>query len=126
MMFKFTKEFNDPYYLRALYSSLVRSILESTAVVWSPASSVAIRRIEGVQRKFIRFALRGLPWNNPIELPPYMDRCRLLSMDTLEKRRNIMRAVFVAKLLKGEVDAPNILARLNIHVPARSLRNSIF
>lgn len=36
MMFKFTREFSDPYCLRSLHYSLVRSILESTAssLIW--------------------------------------------------------------------------------------------
>lgn len=35
-----------------------------------------------------------------------------------------MKTVFIAKLLKGEIDAPNILSRVNFNVPARTLRNS--
>lgn len=61
------------------------------------------------------FAVRSLPWNNPADLPPYPSRCRLLGMDIFEKRRIIMRNVFVAILLKGEIDAPAILARLNFN-----------
>lgn len=126
MIFKFTKEFRDPYCLRSLYYSLVRSILESAAVVWCPSSQTWNDRIESVQRKFIRFALRLLPWDNPMNLPPYQNRCRLLAMDTLEKRRNIMKAMFIAKLLTGEIDAPNILRRIDLNAPQRTLRNVSF
>ena len=117
-----SKEFCDPYCLRALYYSLVRSILETAAIVWSPYFDIWSTRIEAVQRKFVRYALRLLPWTNPLELPPYEDRCKLLGMTTLEKRRRDMRAVFIGKILLGEIDAPNILAQININVMPRSLR----
>ena len=120
---RIAKEFSDPYCLRSLYFSLVRSVLETSAVVWCPNAEIWKNRIESVRNRFIRYALRTLPWSNPSELPPYIDRCRLLDMDTLAKRRNISRAVFVGKLFAGQIDAPAILSQLNIYVPARSLRS---
>ena len=121
-----TKQFHDPYCLRTLYYSLVRSILETAAIVWSPYFDTWSSRTEAVQRRFVRFALRFLPWTNPLELPPYVDRCSLLGMATLEKRRRDMRAVFIGKLLHGEINAPNILAQLNINVIPRVFRTRNF
>ena len=123
---KIANEFRDPYCLRALYYTLVRSILETAAVVWSPYTGLWTARIESVQRRFIRYALRGLSWTDSVELPPYIDRCRLLDMDTLEKRRDDMRAVFVGKVLCGSIDAPCILANVNINAPSRILRTTDF
>ena len=94
-LFRLSSEFRDPYCLRSLYFSLVRSILESAAVVWSPSHNVWVNRIEKIQAKFVRFALRFLPWQNPDELPSYESRCRLLGTDTLQKRRKVMRTVFL-------------------------------
>ena len=121
-IFRISKEFTDPYCLRALYFSLVRSILETASVVWSPYHDVWIKRIEAVQKKFIRYALRFLPWNNPNELPSYESRCELIGMKTLEKRRDVAKAVFVGKLLLGEIDAAQILYRINMNVVPRNLR----
>lgn len=120
------KEFRDPYCLRSLYYALVRSILETAAVVWSPYTDIWSARIESIQRKFIRFALRTLPWIDPVVLPPYENRCKLLGLDTLAKRRDDMRAVFVGKLLCGIIDSPNILAKLNLNVTSRVLRSTNF
>ncbi|XP_058449397.1 uncharacterized protein LOC131429340 [Malaya genurostris] len=125
-IFKIAKEFSDPYCLRSLYFTLVRSVLEASSVIWCPYADVWINRIESIQAKFLRYALRSLPWRNPTELPPYTDRCRLLGMDTLSKRRNISRAVFIGKLLMGQIDAPNILSQVNINVPPRTLRSRNF
>lgn len=105
-------EFRDPYCLRALYYSLVRSVLDSNSIVWSPHSSNWITRIESIQSKFVRFALRFLPWANRYELPPYEDRCQLLRMEPLYIRRNHQKALFVAKLLTSKIDSPKILGTI--------------
>lgn len=64
LIFRISAEFRDPYCLRALYVALVRSVLESASIVWCPYTDNWGRRIEAVQRRFIRYALRFLPWNN--------------------------------------------------------------
>lgn len=125
-IFRISSEFRDPYCLRSLYFSLVRSLLETAVVVWSPYHNIWISRIEKIQSKFVRYALRFLPWRNPDELPPYENRCRLLGMDTLQKRRDILRATFVGKVLQGEIDAPWILAQIDMNVIPRPLRQRNF
>ena len=121
-MFKISSEFRDPLCFKALYCSLVRSLLEFASVVWSPYQAVWSARFEAVQRRFVRYALRYLPWSDPRNLPPYADRCRLLGLDTLTERRNASNATFVAKILLAEYDVPDLLARINLYAPARSLR----
>ena len=118
--------FRDPYCLRSLFYALVRSVLESASIVWSPYVDCWISRIEAIQSKFIKFALRLLPWNNPTSLPPYQERCRLLGMETLQQRRHSARAIFVAKLLLGCIDSPQLLGQINLNVPALSLRSREF
>ncbi|XP_053691665.1 uncharacterized protein LOC128740165 [Sabethes cyaneus] len=71
-IFRVTKEFRDPYCLRALYYSLVRSVIEYAAVVWSPYSGIWSSRLEAIQRRFVRYALKYLPWRNTYDLPPYL------------------------------------------------------
>lgn len=123
---KMTSKFKDPLCLKSLYCALVRSILEFAAVVWTPYHSSWIARIESVQKKFVRRALRTLHWNDPENLPPYEDRCLLLGIDTLENRRSVSQAMFVVKLLKNEVDSSALLADLNIYAPERPLRRRDF
>lgn len=123
---KVTEGFSDPLCLRSLYCALVRSILEFAAIVWCPFHASWITRIESVQRKFLRHALRNLPWRDPSNLPPYEDRCRLLGIDTLENRRCVSQAAFVAKLLQGDIDSPSLLADVSIYAPERNLRRRNF
>lgn len=125
-IFKIANEFRDPLCLKSLYCSLVRSILETSVVVWCPYHANWIARIEAVQRKFVRYALRFLQWHDPLNLPPYEGRCRLLNLEPLEHRRTVCQAVFAAKLLAGEIDCPSILADLNLYAPERRLRQRDF
>lgn len=125
-IFKIADEFRDPFCLKALYCSLVRSILEFGSVVWCPYQRIWIMRLESIQRKFVRYALRHLPWNDPANLPPYEHRCQLLGIDTLERRRSIAQAMFAAKVLVGEIDSPEIVAEFQLYAPERPLRSRNF
>lgn len=125
-IFKISEDFRDPLCLRALYCSLVRSILEFSAVVWCPYQACWIARFESVQRKFVRYALRHLPWRDASNLPSYGDRCRLLGIDTLETRRRNAQAVFAAKIIIGEIDSPQLLRQLYFYAPERVMRQRNF
>lgn len=125
-IFKIADEFKDPLCLKALYCALVRSIVEFGTVIWCPYQAIWIARMEAIQKKFVRYALRFLPWNDPSNLPPYNERCQLLGLETLENRRTIAQAVFAAKVLIGEVDSPEMLSQLGIYAPQRILRSRDF
>lgn len=121
-VFKIAKDFTDPHCLKSLYCSLVRPILENASVVWAPHDVTWNLRIERVQKRFVRLALRSLPWRDPLNLPAYPDRCRLLGLETLGRRRKIQQAAFVVKLLNSDIDCPRLLSLLDFHVPGRMLR----
>lgn len=121
---KVARDFSDPHCWKSLYCALVRPILENVSVVWNPYQVTWSLRIERIQKRFVRSALRNLPWRDPANLPPYPDRCRLLGLDTLEHRRKIQQSLLVAKVLTGEIDSPELLSLINFRVPNRSLRNT--
>lgn len=121
---KVAKDFSDPHCWKSLYCALVRPILENASIVWHPYQVTWCIRIERIQKRFIRLALRNLPWRDPDNLPPYPDRCRLLGLDTLDRRRKVQQSLMIAKLLNGETDAPDLLSLLNIRAPIRSLRDT--
>ena len=83
-------------------------------------------RIEAVQRKFVKYALRFLRWQDPIKVPPYEERCRLLSIEPLQFRRMVAQATFAGKLLKGDIDCTALLTQLNVYAPERPLRQREF
>lgn len=123
-IFKIADEFRDLACLRSLYCSLVRSILEFSSVVWCPYHANWSSRLESVQKKIIRIALfRSRCF---LEFGSYEERCRYLGILTLEQRRKVSQAMFVAKLLNGEIDAPALLNQLCLYVPVRILRQRPF
>lgn len=123
-IFRIAKDFTDVHCLRSLYCSLVRSTLEYCSAVWHPYYQNGMERIESVQRRFLRYALRRLPWRDPFRLPSYNNRCQLIDLETLQVRRNIARAMFVADVLQGRVDCPAILGLINLNARPRILRNN--
>lgn len=118
-----SSSFKDVYTLKALYCSLVRSILEYAAPVWAPYQATHTIRVERVQKKFIRFALRQLPWNDPTNLPAYSERCKLINIPTLAARRTFFQRIFVFDLLEGYIKCPELLEKIQLNVPQRTLRN---
>ena len=58
------KEFVCPYVTRSLYCTLIRPILEYRSAVWDPVFEVDKQRLESVQKQFLLFALRHLPWGD--------------------------------------------------------------
>lgn len=78
--------------------------LEYSSAVWSPYYQNEIQLIEAIQRKFIRFALRHLRWNNPHNLHSYRSSCKLINLNLLEDRRNVAKCCFIGDLLQGNID----------------------
>jgi hypothetical protein len=58
-----------------------------------------VNRIERVQRKFVRYALRGLGWADMYDLRPYVDRCALIRFETLTRRDSDACVMFVFDVL---------------------------
>lgn len=121
-----TAAFEDVYALKTLYCSIVRSTLEYAVQVWAPYHNEQINRIESIQRSFLRYALRRLPWSNPTELPAYENRCRLINLETLADRRKKLRRLFIFDLIVNRIDCNYLLQNLCFYAPVRSLRNRSF
>ncbi|KXJ69408.1 hypothetical protein RP20_CCG027228 [Aedes albopictus] len=121
-----TQQFEDVYCLKTLYCALVRSVLEYCVLVWAPYHATQINRIERIQRNFIRYALRRLPWNDAIRLPPYEQRCGLIHLPTLASRRILLQRLFVYDVLCNNVASSTLLSAVNFNVPARATRQTSF
>ena len=126
MIRRYSGDFVDPYAIKSLYIAFVRSLLEYAAVIWSPYYTSHINRIEGIQKRFLRYALRRLHWRNPDDLPSYNSRLLLINLLPLAHRRVVARNIFVFRLLTGDIDAPDLVHRLNIHIPSAILRHHRF
>ena len=115
------KSFNNPYALKALYYSYVRSILDYASMVWSPSRIGPIRAIESIQNRFLRF----LSFKCDIQRQPhssYLPILTILNMESLEIRRKRLDLCFIFKLLNGQVYCPCLISILSFLVPNRSTR----
>jgi hypothetical protein len=119
------REFKDPYTLRSLYFAFVRSTLEYACCVWSPFYEIHKRRIENIQKRFVRFALRTLRWNPDLEIPTYCQRRQLLRLDFLSHRRQLYAAMFVRDVLCARLDCPRVLSHLDIIIYRYDVRNRV-
>jgi hypothetical protein len=126
MVKRLSCEFRDPYTLKTLYVSLVRPKLEYASCVWRPFYGAHIDRIERVQRKFVRYALRGLGWKDMWDLHPYVDRCALIRLETLTERRANACVMFIFDILSGRVNSSNLLSLISINAPWYHTRASNF
>jgi Reverse transcriptase (RNA-dependent DNA polymerase) len=104
----------------------VRSKLEYANCVWQPFYDTHINRIERIQEKFIKHDFRQFHWNLNLDLPPYENRCRVLVMNTLKKRRDVARVLLVFDLLSGKIDSLNLLSQINLSVPSYQTRGREF
>ena len=98
------KEFNNLWVTKTLYCSYVRSILEFASVVWMPYTDEYINRFESVQKQFLLFALRN--YFNPkdfLNLPSYEVRLKIIELEPLHFRRNLLGACFIFDILEGNI-----------------------
>lgn len=123
---RMSREFRDPYTLKALYVSLVRSKIEYACCIWQPFYACHVNRIERIQENFIKFALRRLGWNATSSLPPYEDRCALLKLETLKKRRDVTRTLFIFDIKNGKIDSSTLASEVRLNVPQYSTRDREF
>lgn len=123
---RWSKEFNDPYILKSLYTTLVRPNLEYASQVWSPFYEVHIKRIESVQKNFLKYALRNLPWEDPYRLPRYENRLNLINLSTLKKRREIADIIFIVDVTKENILSPIISNRISINSNSRLRSVNLF
>ena len=88
-------------------------------------NTVHVKKIESVQKQFLLFCLRNLPWNPNINLPSYKSRLQLIDLPSLESRRKYMNISFVINLVNGSINSEFLLRKIEFAVPIRSSRNFI-
>lgn len=119
-IFRNSKEFSDPYTLKTLFVSLVRSNLEYCCTIWSPYYNKGSLRLERIQKRFTKFALRRTYLHS--DMPSYNIRCQLIQLKPLQNRRDYYFAMFARDILCNHIDSPKLLSLFNIYAPARFLR----
>lgn len=116
---------NDVYALKSIYCSLVRSTLEYCNVVWNPFYAVYTNQIESIQKQFILYVFRRLNWPDRLNLPPYSNRCNLINIESLERRRSNACLFFMFDLFTFRIDANEIRNLMIAKEPTRTLRTHL-
>lgn len=126
-LMRICKAFKDVQTLKSIYFAHVRSYLEYASVVWHPYKDTYVDKIESIQKKFLMYALRRTVKRDAnFRLPPYLDRCKSIGIESLARRRINACAFFVFDLLEERYDAIGLLSQLTINSPVvfdRSTRN---
>lgn len=109
--------------IKLVYCSLVRSLMEYCAILWSPYYQVHIRSLEKVQNRFLRYC----GFRMGMQEYTYDQVMRALDLKTLEVRRRDACLNFWFKLISGEVDSAYLLGRVCLNVcPYRNRHTELF
>ncbi|CAG9134857.1 unnamed protein product [Plutella xylostella] len=112
-LIRVSKPFRSMKTIKILYCAYVRSHLEYASEIWNPRYNMYIDRLERVQRRFTRF----LGFKFKLPRLPYEQRCTKLHLLPLYVRRDISDVLFLAKILRGIIDSPEILSKIALRVP---------
>ncbi|XP_046671000.1 uncharacterized protein LOC124361006 [Homalodisca vitripennis] len=123
-LFRASKSFTDLNVLKLLYCCLVRPHLEYNSVVWSPHQQYIKDNIEKIQRRFLR--LVGVRLGFRYLDVPVQEVSRLLNLPSMESRRVSQDLLFLYKLVRGELDCPDLLERINFRVPSGTRSRALF
>ena len=97
------------------YTSVVRSQLEYSTIIWNPYYAAHVSAIERVQHKFLRIINHKLGMN--ISDLDYNAIMSLLNLQSLEARRNFFDITFLSKLVNSKIDCAVLLGMINLRLP---------
>ncbi|CAK1595242.1 unnamed protein product [Parnassius mnemosyne] len=110
--------FNSLKTIKILYCSFVRPILEYASQVWNPQYEVYKSRIEGIQKRFLKY----LDYRAHTDSQNYEERCKRYHFLPLSVRRNINDVCFYLKICNGSIYSPELLSDVTLNVPLANKR----
>lgn len=119
------KNFNNMQALSTLYYSFVRSKLEYGSVIWNPCYNYQKNALEKIQRRFLKFLSFKIDGTYPVRDIDYSSLLERFNYNNLELRRNCAAIVFLYKVVRGEIDCPEILAQIKFLVPRLGTRQHV-
>lgn len=108
-----SKPFKCMKTVKLLYCAYVRSHLEYASQIWNPRYNVYINRIERIQKKFTRY----LGFKFKVPYSDYEHRCERFHLLPLVLRRTVADAIFLVKVVRGDIDCPQLLQLVKLRVP---------
>ncbi|KAI5633524.1 reverse transcriptase (RNA-dependent DNA polymerase) domain-containing protein [Phthorimaea operculella] len=98
----------SPAATQALYSALVRSLLETSSVVWSPHEDNYILLLERIQKQFLRALYKKLFTRYPFMYPTNFLMGQL-GYQSLEVRRAVALVKFVLNVIRHKIDSIDLV-----------------
>ncbi len=86
---------------RVLYLTLVRSQFEHCSVIWRPVTKTLIAKLEGLQKRAIKWILREEYMSYSSET--YLLKCKQLKIMPIADRFDFLDLIFFYKVVKGLV-----------------------
>ena len=83
---------------RVLYLTLVRSLFEHCSVIWRPVTKSQISKLEGLQKRAIKWILHEE--YSSYSQPTYIQKCRQLKIMPIEDRFDFLDLIFFFKVVK--------------------------
>jgi hypothetical protein len=106
--------------LLVLYSTLFRSKLEYTSVVWNSITFTDLSKLEKIQRNFA--ALRYTTFFDGLCNYKYEDILLILNLLTFQSRGRHHDALFLINIFKGKICCSSILDSVSLRIPSSSIR----
>lgn len=106
------RDFTNISAIKLLYTSLIRSKLESSACVWNPHEVTYTLMVEKVQKRFLRFLYKRVYGYYPFMYPTkYLQGT--LGFNSLETRRLSEQMVIICRIIRGLLNCPDLLAEVS-------------
>lgn len=116
------RDFTEINCLKILYNAVIRSKLEYASVVWSPIYECHKKKLECVQRRFMKFLLFKTDGVYPPQGCDGAILCERTGYLSLEMRRVLASLSFLFNVVHYNVDCSEILSKVNFNVPTFNSR----
>lgn len=121
-----TRDFDNTSAVKSLYNALVRSRLETSAIIWNPYETKYSLMVEKIQNKFTRYLymkLYGVYPYYPL-MYPTLFVIGMVGYNKLEARRDLALAKHMFLVFRGKLNNPQILEAIKLVVPNTRLRQA--
>ena len=106
-----------------IYKSYGRTVFAQAVMTWSPYFQNHINSIEKVQHRFLRHC--AFKNNNRVLDHNYAEIEKQMSLAPLSTRRDMFGAIFIFKLLNGQIDCADLLSQVGLNIPYQGLRHLV-
>jgi hypothetical protein len=120
-----SRSFNNTDTVKRLYFAFVRSKLEYASVVWSTGYKSQIEDLEKIQRRLLKYLSFKVDGTYPENGHPQHDLLCRWNVDSLLHRRVCHSLIFLHRLINNVFDCPELLGKINFHVPRMASRNQL-